>query len=30
MAQHETKQTLLIGLGGTGSRIANNVVRELH
>jgi len=23
-------QTLLIGLGGTGSRVVNNVVRELH
>lgn len=24
------KQTLLIGLGGTGSRVVNNVVKELH
>ena len=23
-------QTLLIGLGGTGSRVVNNVVKELH
>ncbi len=27
---HNDTQTLLIGLGGTGSRVVNNVVRELH